>query len=208
MAENLPAPRTSQVIVPSNFKEVHPDLVELCASDVSRRLRKVVSKAFVVPFLVPFILYLWKGNLAVALSYGALLLVVLLACLAFSFALRTKRDELSHATWILKSVEPSKMDAEFSCFEDPIDDKLNYAAVISINSSVLEPYIITTNGKKKTNTCDERYNPYTRKLNVFFDPVSHEAVVAEDGYGTRYWLRPASTVVPGSLVSHDIRVEP
>jgi|GEM_PF-5592472 hypothetical protein len=192
MGENLPAPQTTRISVPSEFKEIHPDLVALTSPGVGAKLRSIALKSFLVPFLIPAITFLFEGNLADACKYSALLLVVLLVAIAFTYALQSKRNDYRYATWILKKTEPSKIDAEFSCIEETLEDKPVYAAVIRINSKEFEPYIITTNGKKKENSSGERYLPYTRSLNVHFDPATGAPIVAEDGYGTRYWLRPAS----------------
>lgn len=195
MGENLPATQSSRVSVPSQSKEVHPDLDSLCSWDVSHKLKKITYKAFFVPFLVPFLLYLRDGNVTNALMNGAILAVVLLVCVALSFAFSTMRNEYFRATWILKNVEPSEMDAEFSCYDEKLDDKQTYATVISVNSREFEPYVITTNGKSIPTSSPDRFANYTRKLKVFFDPSNGDAVVAEDGYGTRYWLRPASKIL-------------
>ncbi len=191
MSDKVLSSQPSRTPVPENFKEIHHDLWVVSNPKMFRGILGSACLIFVVPLFVMFLFHVFRNDWTSAAPFGAIVIVSILVGIAVRYATAVNQEQCWYASWIFKSFAPTLCDAKIFTDAIPDEESLHHF-VITLDADPerqFDPYVIAKDGKHQSRFSGKTIASRSLKLNVWFDPKTNDAVVAEDSTGTRYWLK-------------------
>lgn len=176
---------------PPNFSQRHKDVDTI----VSQRMLLLggtvlmVLGAFFSPML--FMLFEWCDfNSKLCLAFGNAIYFVFAGW--FFYEAYQSRNRCLHASWVYATQKPVIVDAMHQMADVGSEGHcyVNRFILAGEKPQVVQAFVITEHEKQLvTSSWRESSSPGEVKLKVWFDPFSHNAIVAEDPEGKRYWFK-------------------